>query len=72
LTVLRARWRLRGVKPEDIPVEEPAKFDLVVNLKTAKAIALTMPESLLTRADEVCRPSSCPSAVEASPCSGVL
>jgi ABC transporter substrate binding protein len=57
LTVLRARWRLRGVKPEDIPVEEPAKFDLVVNLKTAKAIALTMPESLLTRADEVCRPA---------------
>jgi hypothetical protein len=71
LSVLRARWRLRGVKPEDIPVEEPAKFDLVVNLKTAKAIGLTIPESFLTRA-EVCRPSSCPSAVEASSCSGVL
>jgi putative ABC transport system substrate-binding protein len=42
---------LRGVKPEDIPVEEPAKFDLVVNLKTAKALGLTNPESLLTRAD---------------------
>jgi putative ABC transport system substrate-binding protein len=44
---------LRGVKPEDIPAEEPAKFDLVVNLKTAKAIGLTIPESFLTRADEV-------------------
>jgi putative ABC transport system substrate-binding protein len=44
---------LRGVKPEDIPVEEPAKFDLVVNLKTAKALGLTIPESFLIRADEV-------------------
>jgi len=44
---------LGGVKPEDIPVEEPAKFDLVVNLKTAKALGLTIPESFLIRADEV-------------------
>jgi putative ABC transport system substrate-binding protein len=44
---------LRGVKLEDIPVELPSKFDLVVNLKTAKALGLTIPESFLARADEV-------------------
>jgi ABC-type uncharacterized transport system substrate-binding protein len=44
---------LRGAKPSDIPVEQPTKFDLIVNLTTAKALGLTIPESFLLRADEV-------------------
>src|SRR5262249_381120 len=59
---------LRGAKPGDIPVEQPTKFDLIINLATAKALGLTIPEPFLLRPDELLES---PPAASSSRCSAV-